>query len=673
MKLTVISKTILGFSLILLLLIGISVLALNNQSRVGQLFQVTTSETVPQMQDAYRLVIALQNANKAVSQHAAVNEEDLLELYEADFEAENRSVRAQYERLHEDLASKANSQALLENAFEPIDRSLILAEQHLNTRREVLDSRQAFLQEYQNQDARWLTFANDMRVVDRVLENLAQERDAVSGQVGADARYVLDRIALIRSGVTAIGGLETSEVVEGVKANLERELGRLDSRIERLQENNEIVHQYLSTYVGLLNVAVNDAEGSVPLYYRSLLADERSSFELAQLADSVNTAVARLNSLTQALSDESARVATQVEDANREAGTTVLIGLVISLGLAVLIIISLVRSIRRPLRTIMTLLAKVSTGNLSEHMNVTSQDEFAQIGEGINKLIDDMKVIINDIKTTSMEVESVTTQVKETTSSSSQKLLQQKDQSASIATAVTELNSSAREISDSASNTLNQVQDVNGSASEGQQNMAASNTVIGQLVTDLNSASTVVNELKEESDNIGQILEVIQGIAEQTNLLALNAAIEAARAGDQGRGFAVVADEVRNLASKTQSSTEEIYQMIDTLQTKATQAVDFMTQNLGRVDTLVQRAGDTDESIQVILKALGQITDLSEHIAEGTASQQQTAEEVSRAIADIAQLSDDIYNNAGRNAKTFDRLSELVDHQNKTVSRFQLS
>lgn len=673
MKLTVISKTILGFGLILLLMIGISVLALNNQARVGQLFQVTTSETVPQMQDAYRLVIALQNANKAVSQHAAVSEEDQLERYEADFAVEQQSVRSQYDRLHAELASTPASQSLLENSLDSINRSLALAEQHLNTRWEVLNTRQAFLQEYQNQDARWLTFANDMRVVDRVLENLAQERDAVSGQVGSDARYVLDRIALIRSGVTAIGGLETSEIVEGVKANLERELGRLDSRIERLQENNEIVHQYLSTYVGLLNVAVNDAGGTVPLYQQSLLADERSSLELAQLADSVNTAVARLTSLTDALSDESSRVAQQVEEANREAGVTVMVGLAISLGLAVLIIISLVRSIRQPLRTIMSLLAKVSSGNLSEHMSVTSQDEFAQIGQGINKLIDDMKVIINDIKTTSMEVESVTSQVKETTQSSSQKLLQQKDQSASIATAVTELNSSAREISDSASNTLNQVQDVNGSASEGQQNMAASNAVIGQLVTDLNSASTVVNELKEESDNIGQILEVIQGIAEQTNLLALNAAIEAARAGDQGRGFAVVADEVRNLASKTQSSTEEIYQMIDTLQTKATQAVDFMTQNLGRVDTLVKRAGDTDESIQVILKALGQITDLSEHIAEGTASQQQTAEEVSRAIADIAQLSDDIYSNAGRNARTFERLSELVDHQNKTVSRFQLS
>lgn len=87
----------------------------------------------------------------------------------------------------------------------------------------------------------------------------------------------------------------------------------------------------------------------------------------------------------------------------------------------------------------------------------------------------------------------------------------------------------------------------------------------------------------------------------------------------------------------------------------------------------MQRAGDTDESVQVILKSLSQITDLSEHIAEGTASQQQTAEEVSRAIADIAQLSDDIYSNAGRNAKTFERLSELVEHQNKTVSRFQLN
>ncbi len=671
MKLTVIMKTALGFGLILALMIGISVTALTNQSSVGRLFRITTSEVVPEMQEAYRLVIAIQNANKAVSQHAAVTDPALLEQYEQDFAAASDAVATTHQNLSEQLAGQPRLSAPLETAYTQAGQALALGQQHLATRREVLDSRQAFLQEYQSQGSRWLTFANDMKIVDRVLENLATSTDRVASQVGGDAKYILDRIALIRSGVTGIGGLESAQAVEGVQANLSGELERVDTRLERLASSNEIVHRYLSTYVELLRTAVMGENGTVPLYLKSIQAAENSADLLARLADTVNQSVQELSVLTQALSDEGLRLAEEVEDANTQSTFTVVGVLGASLVVALAIMFSLIRSIRQPLKTITALLAAVSDGDLSKKMTIKSNDEFSQIGRGINELIDHTKDIIVDIKKTATEVESVAVQVTQTTKSSSEKLLLQKDQSASIATAVSEMTSSASEISENASNTLSQVKEVNGSASEGQKNMRNSNEVIKQLVDDLNHASEVVNNLQQESDNISQILNVIQGIAEQTNLLALNAAIEAARAGEQGRGFAVVADEVRSLASKTQSSTEEIYEMIDRLQTRANNAVGLMTKNLERVEQLVSSAEDTDHSIQTILASLQHINDMSQHIAEGTSSQQATAEEVSRSIQEIAEISDTIYSNATMNVKTFERLNELVEHQNESVSRFR--
>ena len=671
MKLTVIMKTALGFGLILVLMIGISVTALTNQSSVGQLFRITTSEVVPQMQEAYRLVIGIQNANKAVSQHAAVSDEDLLEAYEQDFIEARETVTTTHQTLSENLAGQPNLARSLQSGYAQVNQALTLGEQHLSTRRQVLSSRQQFLQEYQSQGSRWLTFANDMKIVDRVLENLATSSDRTASQIGGDAKYVLDRIALIRTGVTGIGGLESTGEVVDVQANLTQELERIQTRMDRLAENNEIIHRYLSTYVDLLKTAVTSENGTIPLYLKSLQAEERSSQELARLADTVNQSIQSLTTLTQALSNEGQRLAEQVENANSQASITVLGVLVASLVIALAIMFSLIRSIRKPLKTITRLLAAVSDGDLSQKMTVRSNDEFSQIGRGINDLIDHTREIIVDIKKTASEVGSVANEVTETTKSSSEKLLLQKDQSASIATAVSEMTSSASEISDNASNTLSQVKEVNGSASEGQQNMRNSNQVIQQLVDDLNHASEVVSTVQQESDNISQILNVIQGIAEQTNLLALNAAIEAARAGEQGRGFAVVADEVRNLASKTQSSTKEIYEMIERLQTRSNNAVGLMTKNLERVDQLVASAEDTDQSIQTILSSLQHINDMSQHIAEGTASQQNVAEEVSRSIQEVAEISDAIYSNASRNVKTFERLNELVEHQNASVSRFR--
>lgn len=671
MKITVVMKTALGFGLMLLLIIGISLTALSNQASIANLFRITTDEVVPQVENAYELVISIQNANKAVSQHAAVESEDALARYEADFETALVEVDRLNQQLSDRLINAPELQEQLSAAYTNVDEAMTLAAEHLSTRRTVLESRAAFLSEFQTQNSRWLTYTNDMKIVDRVLENLAMETDSVSRQVGADATYVLDRIALIRSGVGGITGLSSAEQVDNVQASLQREIERADTRMERLESNNEILFRYLSTYMDLLRTAVTGETGTLPRYRASLAASELSTLQLGQLADSINRSIDAVTELSVDLSNRRVALANEVASAKQQAALTVWGVLAASILVALLVMASLIRSIRTPLKRITEVLHAVATGDLTQKMKITTQDEFGQISAGINELVEQTQAVIHDITRASGEVDSVTQQVTETTRSSSTKLLRQKDQSASIATAVTEMTAAASHISDNANDTLIQVEAVNGSASEGQANMNASREVISSLLEEIHSTSDVVSELQQESSNIGKILEVIQNIAEQTNLLALNAAIEAARAGEQGRGFAVVADEVRSLASKTQQSTEEIYQMIDRLQQRANQAVARMGTNRDKAESLVTQADNTDKSIQTILDSLSSITDMSRMIAEGTSEQQKAAESVSETIQEIAELSDAIYSNARRNVSNFEQLNTLVQQQKTSVSRFK--
>ncbi|MBB1381777.1 methyl-accepting chemotaxis protein, partial [Shewanella sp. SR41-2] len=364
---------------------------------------------------------------------------------------------------------------------------------------------------------------------------------------------------------------------------------------------------------------------------------------------------------------------TAMNDMAMSLGSLLLtIGIIVTV-IAVLIISLVIRSIIAPLNMIQARVENLASaeGDLTQAIEVDAHAELIALGSGINAFIAKLRHLISELKILADRSQQESIKSADIAKHTRESVNRQYGEIESVVTAVNQMSATALEVAKASEQTAMETESMTVNVKDGQSRLTQAMVFVEGVSGDSAQAQQAVGMVSQSSANISRILEVISSIAEQTNLLALNAAIEAARAGEQGRGFAVVADEVRTLASRTQTSTNEISTLIESLQKEVKNASSIIDKGAQGAQKAVEQTQLALQSLNAIVEQINQVSGQVTHIATAAEEQSAVTEEVNRNITGISDSAAELSQLADSAQQSSDSLADLVQQQQLQLGRLR--
>lgn len=330
-------------------------------------------------------------------------------------------------------------------------------------------------------------------------------------------------------------------------------------------------------------------------------------------------------------------------------------------------------SVVAPLNEAGEVLQRMASGDFTQNMSGQYQGDYQMIKDNVNKVIESMSLLIGRLAENASDLATSASEISSSTEEMAAGANEQGTQTAEVASAIEEMTKTIMENTHNANTAASIAQEAGEKAKEGGKVVEETISGINRISDVVIKSAETIQALGKNSDQIGEIIQVIDDIADQTNLLALNAAIEAARAGEQGRGFAVVADEVRKLAERTTKATKEIAEMIKKIQKDTSGAVTAINQGTKEVERGKELANRAGQALKDIISQTNEVADTISQLAVASEQQSSTSEQISINVEAINNVTQQSAQGTHQVSRAAENLYKLTESLNELIRQFKLN
>jgi methyl-accepting chemotaxis protein len=673
-KLTIKQKMRFGFGVIWTVLAIITLQAVINLYLVRQSVSEVVNERQPVAIEASDLALDLEKSMNALSLYMSTNDKTLLETYQKGYaslvERVNRSIAA----IQTNGQGEAEKQPLLKQ-YAAVQENLAMLPNLVEQLEDLQSNRSKKFPAFEYMNENMLSLANEMQ--NQINLMLASELDAIEP---SRKPLLMDLLSLQKNWLSMVSNLRgyvafrTDTMYELTESYLDSS----EQLLTRMATQKEI-ELTLEEEEGLAKaMAVYQTYREHFMQLRGIHQGEKWRMDTWLMKHEIEPLFTALDSelvgISKAATAEMVAVSESVMDTSIYNIIWVLSVSIIGQIMGMLVSRRVTQSVVEPVQYASSAMKAIAEedGDLTQRLAIKGKDELADLSRYFNQFIEKIQLMLKEVSLTVDELEVSSKGLLEITHETKAGTQQQLTSSRELSNAMVDMTTKAKSVEDHSHNTSRATQEAAAKVKEGGDLVKGTASEIKELSDGMHAMTKAVSQLREDSEQIGTVVNVIREIAEQTNLLSLNAAIEAARAGEHGRGFAVVADEVRSLAQRTQESTLQIERIIDKIRKATLSTVEMVQKSLEATESSCNAVYTSERALNPVMILMDDINKMSEQMFSAAHSQSQLAQEINRNISEIYSVTERSAAGTDNTEKAGHKMQNLANKLERLLHQFKI-